>query len=74
MRKSGRIDDDERSSVISGGVNAVDQLIFCIALEVLQLVAGVGGLLLQGLIDVLKSAGAVNSGLAGAEQIEVWAM
>src|SRR5690606_21016415 len=73
MRKSRRIDDDEVHAFLAGGVDSLDQDVLGVALEVAQFMAGVTGPALQILVDLLQRGGAVDAGLAGAQQDETGA-
>jgi hypothetical protein len=55
-------------------VDPFNQLVFRVALQVLQVVAGIAGLGLQLLVDIGQGDMAVLVRLTGAEQIQVWAM
>ncbi|MCY1440891.1 hypothetical protein D9M71_571820 [compost metagenome] len=74
MGESSRIDQDEVHTLVACGVNAVDQFVFGVALQVLQMVACGAGTLLQVLVDLGQGHGAVVARLAGAEQVEVGAV
>src|SRR5690554_7862283 len=74
MRKSRRIDDDEVHAFVADGVDSLDQDVLGVALQVAQFIAGVTGPALQTLVDLLQGGGAVDAGLAGAQQVEIGAM
>src|SRR5574344_2658908 len=71
MCKGGRIDDDECSSIVSGGMNTLDQLVFRIALQAVEVVTGSTGLFAQLLVDLVQGGGAVHTGFAGTEQVKI---
>jgi len=55
-------------------VDPFNQLVFRVALQMLQVVACIAGLGLQLLIDIGQGGMAVLVRLAGAEQVQVWAV
>lgn len=67
----GRIDDDERGVLGTGGLNAVDQCPLMIALEMRQLHPVLAGDIGQSMVNVGQRCVAVHIGLPGAQQIEV---
>jgi hypothetical protein len=72
--KRGWIDQDEVDGLIAGGVNTLDQFMLGVALQAQQMVAALAGKFAQMLVDLLQRSGAINTGLAGAEAIEVGSM
>ncbi|MOA50992.1 hypothetical protein D3C78_1740810 [compost metagenome] len=71
MRKSCWIDQNEVHAFVAGGVDAVDQFILGVALQVEQMVAGITGPLFQVLIDLGQGHCAVDARFTGAEQVQV---
>ena len=74
MCECGGIDQDKVDTFAPGGMNALDQFVLGIALQVEQVVAGLAGAALQILVDLVEGDGAVDARLAGAEKIQVGAM
>ncbi|MNF74604.1 hypothetical protein D3C84_566430 [compost metagenome] len=74
MRESRRIDQDEVDPFAACGMDTVDQFILGIALQVLQVMAGGTGALLQVLVDLGQGNGAVDPRFTGAEQVQVGAV
>ncbi len=74
MGQGAGVDDDEVDVFVAGGMNAVDQLIFRVALQKLNMMAGILGYLQQARIDVYQSLFAVDFRLPGAKQIEIGAV
>src|SRR5690606_40194975 len=71
MGKCGGIDDDEPGAVLPRSVNARDQLMLCVALQCLQLMPQFAGLLDEAGIDLRQGDRAIDTRLAGAEQVEI---
>ncbi|MNP44513.1 hypothetical protein D3C76_1383780 [compost metagenome] len=71
MRESRRIDDDEVHTLAARGMDAVDQFVLRVALQVLQVMAGLAGAALQVLVDLVEGDRAVDAGLAGSQQVQV---
>ncbi|MNF38293.1 hypothetical protein D3C84_192370 [compost metagenome] len=74
MRKSCRIDENKVHALAAGGMDAVDQFVFGVALQVLQMVAAGTGALFQVLVDLGQRHCTVHTWLAGAEQVQVGAV
>ncbi len=71
MGESGWVDQDEAGSVIPCGLDAIDQLVFGIGLEGLQLVPDLCGALAKAGIDLFERRTAIDSRLAFTEQIQI---
>src|SRR5690606_21671999 len=71
MGKGGGIDDDEVDCLVPGGMDAVDQHMFGVALQRLQLVTITLGLLDQATVALRQGDRAVDTGFAATEQVEI---
>jgi len=69
-----RIDQDEVHAFAARGMDALDQLVLGIRLQMQQMMARGTGALLQILIDLRQRHRAIDTGLAGAKQIEIGAV
>jgi len=66
------IDHNESDSILAGGVNAVEQGVFGVALEAGQLVRPQFPRQFHTTsFDISQGGGTVDSGLAGAQQIQI---
>jgi hypothetical protein len=74
MGKGSRIEQDEVNAFTAGRLNAVNQLVLGIALQVLQVMAAGLGLFKQLLVDLFQRQPAIGVRLATAEQIQIGAM
>ena len=74
MRVGSGVDDDERGPVGTGGLDAVDQRAFVVALEMVEGSPMPAGQVGQPGIDVGQRGVAVDLGLTGAQQVQVGAM
>ncbi|MNH33126.1 hypothetical protein D3C79_936170 [compost metagenome] len=74
MCESRRIDQNEVHAFAARRVDTVDQFVLGIALQVLQVMAGGAGALLQVLVDLRQSDGAIDARFAGAKQVQVGAV
>ncbi|MCY1187330.1 hypothetical protein D9M73_282930 [compost metagenome] len=71
MRKSCWVDQNEVHAFAAGGMDAVDQFVLGIALQVQQMVAGFTGAAFQVLVDLRQRRGAIGARFAGTEQVQV---
>ena len=67
----GRVEQNEIDAFRGGAVDAFDQFVLGVALQMLQVVSGLGGLVHQCLIDLRQGGGAVLVRLAAAQQVQV---
>src|SRR5690606_10988577 len=74
MGERGGVDQDERGTIVARGLDPLDQHVLGVGLQALEFVAGGGGLLVQGGVDVGQRGAPVDLRLAGAEQVEVGAV
>jgi hypothetical protein len=69
VSKGARVKDNVVNPILSGIVNALNQFVFSITLQRLQLMAGTGSGISEMLIDLLQSFTAVEFWLTGTKQI-----
>ena len=74
VRERRRVDDDVINAFRTGFVDALNQFVFGVLLQVQQMVTLFGGNTVQSLVDVGQGFIAVNLGLAGAEHVQVGAV
>lgn len=74
MSQRAGVDNDEVDIFITGGMDAVDQLVFGIALQKLDVMARILRNLEQPRIDVCQRLFAVNFWLPAAKQVEIGAV
>ncbi len=74
MRKSRRIDQNEVHAFTARSVDAIDQFVLGVALQVQQMMAGFAGAPLQILIDLRQGRRPVGPRFPGAEQVQVGAV
>ncbi|MNF39649.1 hypothetical protein D3C84_206280 [compost metagenome] len=74
MGESGGIDQDKVDTFAFCGMNALDQLVLGIALQVEQMMTRLAGAALQIEVDLFQGGGAIDARLAGAQQVEVGAV
>src|SRR5690554_3086478 len=70
----GRVNDDCRGTILTRGMNRVDQHSFMIALQRLDVPAVECSLFVEGVIDVFESLISVDLGFTGSQQVEIGAM
>jgi hypothetical protein len=71
MRKSGWIDQDKVHTFVARGMDAINQFVLGIALQVLQMVAGITGPLFQIEVDLIEGHCPVDARFTGAKQVQV---
>ncbi|MCY1184909.1 hypothetical protein D9M73_256410 [compost metagenome] len=71
MCKSCWVDQNEVHAFTAGSVDAVDQFVLGVALQVQQMVTGFAGTAFQVLVDLRQRRGAVGARFASAEQVQV---
>jgi hypothetical protein len=69
-----RIDQDEAGAILSGGMNAIHESPFVVALHAFQCEAGGFGLRRQPLIDAVESVRAIYARFAGSQQVQIGAV
>ena len=74
MGIAARIDDDEGHPFAAGGLDAIDQIAFVVALEADQFDRGCLGLAGEGCVDVRQCLLPVDFRLACPEEVQVGAM
>src|SRR5690606_11608098 len=74
MGECRRIEQDEVHTFAARGMDALDQFVLGVGLQVQQMMAGVAGALLEILVDLRQRHRPVDARFAGAEQIQVRAM
>lgn len=71
MGKRRRVNNNKDGAIAAGGMNTVNQLVFGVALELLQSESGSPGTLAQLLFYIGQRGVAVNMRLTGAQQIQI---
>jgi hypothetical protein len=71
VREGGGIDEDEIDTFVAGVVQAFDQFIFGIALQVLQVMSGFDTGERESGIDIGEGFGAVDSRFSGSQHVQV---
>lgn len=74
MGKGAGIDQDEAGTVMPGGMNAIHQYTFVIALQAIQANADLAGARHQVGVNAVESIGTIDAGFAGSQQVQVGAV
>jgi len=71
MRECRGIDQDEIDAFAARGMDALDQFVLGVGLQMQQMMSAISGTLLQILIDLRQRHCAVDARLAGAEHVQI---
>src|SRR5690606_24723816 len=74
MGKGGRVEQNKVDAFQAGFMDALYQLVFCIALQMEQVVASCSAGVAQALVDIIQSLFAINLGFTSTKQVQIGAV